>query len=300
MIYTVTLNPAIDYVMKPKEFCQGKINRSVAESVHFGGKGINVSTVLGELSVPSVATGFIGGFTGQALINGIKTEYIKTDFVNIEGLTRINVKLRHGTETDINSAGPQVSESEIAQLILKLGSAQDGDIIVLSGSLPKGVGKTVYADIMESLKHKNIKFVVDAEGELLTETLKFNPFLIKPNTDELGAVFGVEIQSVEECFLYAEKLQDLGAENVLVSMGKDGAVLIDSDGNKYAKKSAVGKAVNTVGAGDSMLAGFVAGYLQKGDFDYALTLGTAAGSATAFSEGLADRRSILKVLDTLK
>lgn len=297
MIYTLTLNPAIDYVLSAENFEIGKINRSNFENIYFGGKGINVSLILSELGIKSVATGFVAGFTGEALIKGISSENIKCDFVKVQkGITRINVKIRHGVETDINAVGPMTEDSDIAELFEKLDNLTKGDFLILSGSVPSSLPKDIYEKIIQRLKSKGVVFLIDATGELLVSTLKYNPFLIKPNREELGEIFSVEINNTEDVLKYAKELQKMGAKNVLVSRGKDGAVLLDENGKEFVISACKGTAVDSVGAGDSMLAGFVAGYFLNKDFDYALKLATASGSATAFTYGLAKRQDIEKLM----
>ncbi len=297
MIYTLTLNPAIDYVINPVDLKIGEINRSKNENIYFGGKGINVSLVLEELDIKSVVMGFIAGFTGKALQEGIESKFIKSDFVNLsEGITRINVKIRHGNETDINMNGPKVTEKDIAKLYEKLDSLQNGDILVMSGSVPSNLPHNIYETIMSRLSSKGVQFIVDAEKDLLLNSLKYNPFLIKPNNIELGEIFSVKIGTNEAALKYAKELQEMGAQNVLISLGDKGAVLIDKNGKNYFASAFEGDASNTVGAGDSMLAGFIAGYILKEDFEYALMLGTASGGATAFSEGLAKKHQIEDLL----
>lgn len=297
MIYTLTLNPAIDYVLSTENFEIGKINRSDFENIYFGGKGINVSLILSELGVKSVATGFVAGFTGEALIEGISSDNIKSDFVKLgNGITRINVKIRHGLETDINAGGPLVEDSDIYELFKKLDNLTKGDFLILSGSVPSNLPKDIYEKIIQRLKSKGVIFLIDATGELLVSTLKYNPFLIKPNQEELSEIFSVEINDTEDVLKYAKELQKMGAKNVLVSRGKDGAALLDENGKEYVISACKGKAIDSVGAGDSMLAGFVVGYVLNGDFGYALKLATASGSATAFSYGLAKRQDIEKLM----
>lgn len=299
MIYTLTLNPAIDYVAHVEKLKVGSINRSHSESVFFGGKGINVSTVLHELGINSTAMGFVAGFTGKAIEEGLKNKGIETDFVHLEnGFSRINIKLREENETDINGQGPEIEEKDIIKLLEKLDRVQDGDTVVLAGSIPSSLPNDTYERIMQKLKSKNVRFAVDATGELLLNTLKYRPFLIKPNNDELGEIYGVEIKTQPDALVYAEKIQSEGARNVLVTMGGKGAILLDENGNKYYVKAHEGKVVNTVGAGDSTVAGFLAGYEKTGNYEYALKLGSASGSATAFSEGLADIETIQAILNS--
>ncbi len=296
MIYTLTLNPAVDYTLSVKELLPGNIIRSNGETFSFGGKGINVSLILNELDIKSVALGFIAGFTGEALEKGITTKNITPDFVKLNsGITRINVKIRSKKETDINGTGPKISPDDINRLTEKLGKLQKGDILVLAGSVPAGVPNDIYEKIMSQLYERGIKFVVDAEKDLLLAALKYSPFLIKPNKEELEGIFAAEITTPESVFEYAKKLQDMGAENVLISLGGDGAILLDKNGEKHYQAALGGKPVNTVGAGDSMVAGFIAGYLKTGDFKYALNLGSACGGATACSMGLATKEKIEKL-----
>lgn len=297
MIYTVTFNPAIDYVVHVSELVKGNINRSKNENVFFGGKGINVSLMLNRLDVASTALGFVAGFTGDAIERGLTSDGIDTDFVHLsDGLTRINVKIRGREETDINAQGPNINGAALDRLFEKLDKLKNGDILVLAGSCPGTLPSDTYKKIMERLSDKGIRFVVDAEKDLLLGSLKFKPFLVKPNNDELGEIFNVKIDDRATAAVYARKLKEYGAENVLVSMGGKGAVLIDENGEERFRAALQGETVNTVGAGDSMVAGFIAGYRQTKDYDYALLLGTAAGSATAFSEGLGNKETINKLL----
>ena len=297
MIYTVTFNPAIDYVVHIDNLETGKIQRSKSQNIYFGGKGINVSIILKELSVPSTALGFIAGFSGKAIEDGISCNEIKTDFVTLNsGLTRINVKIRSEEETDINGNGPEITDSDIDKLFSKLECLKDEDFLILAGSIPNTLPFDIYEQILAKLENKKIKFVVDAEKDLLLNSLKYKPFLIKPNCEELSEIFGTEISTAGMCLEYAKKLKDMGALNVLVSMGDKGAVLLDQNGEEYFMKAPVGKTVNTVGAGDSMVAGFIAGYIETNDYSYALKLGTASGAATAFSDGLATKKMIFEIL----
>ena len=301
MIFTVTFNPAIDYLIYVKGLSIGSIIRSEKEKIFFGGKGINVSLILRELGMESTAMGFIAGFTGNAIEQAICGEKIKTDFVRLRnGFTRINVKIRSDCETDINGQGPEIKKEEVDALLKKLESLKTGDMLVLAGSIPNTLPSDMYEKIMELLSGKGVRFVVDATKDLLLNSLKYHPFLIKPNNEELGEIFGVRIDTPDEAVKYAEKLREKGAVNVLISMGGKGAVLVDEHGKQYNIPAIRGKAVNTVGAGDSMIAGFIAGYMQKGDYGYALKLGTAAGGATAFSEGLAKRDEIFGLLDNMQ
>lgn len=300
MIYTVSFNPAWDYVMSVDDFKIGKTNRSSFESIMFGGKGINVSAVLKELDVTSTALGFVAGFTGEALESEIKSEGIKTDFIKLsKGMTRINVKLKTGKETEINGRGPKIDEAAIQLLFEKLDSLSGGDILILAGSIPTGMPDDIYEKILERLKDKGITFVVDATKDLLLNVLKYKPFLIKPNIHELEEIFDAKLKTDEDISEKAKILQSRGAKNVLISMGGDGALLLDEFNNVHKIGVAEGKVINSVGAGDSMVAGFVAGYERYHDYSLALKLGTAAGNATAFSEGLAKRELIDTVFNSL-
>lgn len=299
MIYTITLNPALDYVLKMDNLRTGNINRADSEEVFIGGKGINVSFVLKELGISSVALGFVSGFTGSAIEQGLADAGIQTDFVRLNsGFSRINVKLRYSEETDINGCGPDISESEFEEFMKKLSALSDGDTVVIAGSVPKSVPCDIYEKILERLSDRKIRIVVDAAKSLLLNTLKFKPFLIKPNIAELGDLFGVFISTADEAAEYAEKLQKMGACNVLVSMGGSGALLLDENHRKHLCGVCKGVVKNTVGAGDSMVAGFLAG-IEKGDFEYALKLGTAAGGASAFSDGLPAKDEIMCLLKQL-
>lgn len=300
MIYTVTFNPALDYVVHMETLELGSVNRNNSEEIYFGGKGINVSFVLQELGIQSKALGFIAGFTGDAIKNGVEERGIETDFVQLEkGFSRINVKIKSGEETELNGQGPHISEQAIEELFKKLDSLSDGDMIVLAGSIPSTLPSDIYEQILQHISHKDIKAVVDATGQLLMKVLPYKPFLIKPNNHELGEMFGVKINSIEEIARYARKLQDMGARNVLISMAGDGALLIDENGTEYRCGVCKGKVKNSVGAGDSMVAGFIAG-AKDGDYEYALKLGTATGGATAFSDGLATRDEIDRLLNELQ
>lgn len=297
MIYTVTFNPAIDYLIYVPELLIGSIIRSEKERTFCGGKGINVSLVLRELGMESTAMGFIAGFTGNAIEQAIGSEDIHTDFVHLKnGFTRINVKIRTDCETDINGQGPEITEEEIKELLRKLEGLSAGDTLVLAGSIPSTLPSDMYERIMELLSGKGVRFVVDATKDLLLNALKYRPFLIKPNNEELGEIFGVKIETPEDAIKYAGLLKEKGAVNVLVSMGGKGAVLVDEHGKEYYIPAVCGRVVNTVGAGDSMVAGFIAGYTRKADYEYALKLGTAAGGATTFSEGLATKDEIFALL----
>ena len=292
MIYTVTLNPALDYVIQVDHFKAGQINRNKSENVCFGGKGINVSCILNELGFQSTALGFIAGFTGKALSEGLNNMGIVSDFITVEeGMTRINVKMKSGM-------GPLIRETDFESLKEKIRMLTADDILILSGSIPSCMQSDTYERIIECIP-QNMRLIVDAEKDLLLRILKYRPFLIKPNNLELGEMFGVKITSEEEIIHYASELQKKGARNVLVSMAKDGALLLDENGSVSRIAAAKGTVVNSVGAGDSMVAGFLAGYLETGEYAYALKLGTACGGATAFHSGLAVKEEIEEVLKTL-
>lgn len=299
MVYTVTFNPAVDYVVFADKMDIGATNRSNSEQIYFGGKGINVSLVLAQLDIPSVALGFVAGFTGDAIEQGIKARGVKTDFVHLQkGFSRINVKIKSSAETELNGQGPEISQQAISQLYKKLSKLQDGDTLVLAGSIPKSLPNDIYEKILEFLKDKQIKTIVDATNDLLLNVLKYRPFLVKPNNHELGEMFGVKLSTTDEIITYAKKLKEMGAQNVLVSMAGDGAILIDQNSKTHICGVCKGTVKNSVGAGDSMVAGFIAGS-QDGDFDYALRLGTATGGATAFSDDLAKKEDIFALLSQL-
>lgn len=299
MVYTVTFNPAVDYIVHTEEMTVGGVNRAKSEEIYFGGKGINVSMVLNELGIKSRALGFVAGFTGSAIEKGVAEKGVETDFIHLEsGFSRINVKIKSGDETELNGQGPVIGDKSLKELYSKLDKLTDGDTIVLAGSIPASMPSDVYEKILERLAGKNVKAVVDAAKDLLLNVLKYKPFLIKPNNHELGEMFGVTLKTTEEIAGYAQKLKDMGAQNVLVSMAGDGALLLDESGKTHICGVCKGKVKNSVGAGDSMVAGFIAGSAQ-GDHEYALKLGTAAGGATAFSDGLAEREEIYRLLEQL-
>lgn len=299
MVYTVTFNPAIDYVVRTDGLTVGRTNRSSSEQMYVGGKGINVSVVLAELGIKSKALGFVAGFTGRAIEDGTKENGVETDFVHLEnGCSRINVKIKSGEETEINGQGPKIPESALEELFGKLDKLRDGDVLVLAGSIPDTLPSDIYEKILARLSDRKIKTVVDATKDLLLNVLKYKPFLIKPNNHELGEMFGVELKTEDEIISYAKKLREMGAANVLVSMAGDGAILVDEYGNIHKCGVCRGTVKNSVGAGDSMVAGFIAGS-ENGDYEYALKLGTAAGGATAFSDGLAKKDEIFELLKQL-
>ena len=299
MIYTVTFNPAIDYVVHTNGMNWGSVNRSSREEIYFGGKGINVSIVLRELGVTSKTMGFTAGFTGKAIEQGVCAMGIEADFVRLgHGNSRINVKIKADEETEINGQGPDIDADALEKLFGKLDRLSDGDILILAGSIPQSLPSDIYEKILERLSGRDIKTVVDATNDLLINVLKYHPFLIKPNNHELGEIFGVSVNTHEEAAEYAAKLREMGARNVLVSMAEKGAILLDENGKLYECGVCKGLVKNSVGAGDSMLAGFVAG-CEKGDFGYALKLGTACGGATTFSEGLAKKELIDELMKQL-
>lgn len=300
MIYTVTFNPALDYVMKVEKLRYDDINRTYGEELNYGGKGINVSAVLSTLGVENVALGFKAGFTGEKLEEMLRQDGVKTDFISLaKGNTRINVKIKSDTELDINACGPEISGEEVEKLFEKIASLKKGDVLVLAGSVPKELPSDIYEQILAKTSENGVEAVVDSTGDLLLNVLKYKPFLIKPNNFELGDLFGVKIKNEEEIIRYAKELQKMGARNVLVSRGKDGALLIDENQNTYSIGIIPGKPLNSVGCGDSMVAGFVAGYLEKHDYAYALKLGSACSNATAFSYSLANAQGIRDAFEKL-
>ena len=298
MIYTVTFNPALDYVVRLPAFAPGEVNRTESEDIQLGGKGINVSCVLGQLGFKSVALGFVAGFTGEAVEAGLARRGVNADFIRLpEGLTRINVKIKAFVETEINGRGPAIPAGALEELFRKLERLAAGDVLVLAGSIPASLPSDIYQRILERLAPKGVLCAVDATGELLVKVLPYRPFLIKPNGHELGEIFGRTLSSDGEIAECARLLQQKGARNVLVSMAGDGALLLDEGGNVHRLEAFRGKVKNSVGAGDSMVAGFLAGWLEKGDWAWALRLGSACGSATAFSDALATRAEIEALLN---
>ncbi|MBE5945255.1 MAG: 1-phosphofructokinase [Lachnospiraceae bacterium] len=299
MIYTVTFSPSLDYVVTVPEFETGRVNRATQDKILPGGKGINVSIVLTNLEVENKAIGFVSGFTGKVLKTLLREKGINSDFITLDrGLTRINVKLRGETETEINCQGPRVDDQYIGELYEKLDYLDSDDYLVLAGSIPDTMPKSLYMEILHRLKDNGLKVIVDATGDLLLNVLPYKPFLIKPNNIELGALFGVEIKDREDIITYGKKLMEKGARNVLVSRSAEGAILLAEDGNIYESTAPQGDVVNSVGAGDSMLAGFLAGYIADGDYAKALKMGVCAGSASAFSEELATKREVDALLAT--
>ena len=301
MIYTVTLNPSIDYVIKVDKLTTGNINRVNEEHVYPGGKGINVTRILKSLDNDNIALGFVSGFTGDYIINSLQELNLKSDFIKVkEGFTRINVKVKSEEETEINGQGPKISEEELNQFYKVIDKLVDGDILILSGSIPSCLDERLYESIMKKVEDRDIKVIVDATKNLLLNVLKYKPFLIKPNNHELAEMFNVELNSTEDVVFYARKLKEMGAQNVLISMGKDGALLVTENDEIFASSVANGEVVNSVGAGDSMVAGFIAGYLKSNSYEEALRLGAASGGATAFSSDLATREFIYKLVDEIK
>lgn len=300
MIYTVTFNPALDYILELDKLEIGKIQKSKTELILPGGKGINVSTVLTNLEIDNIALGYKAGFVGAEIERLLSNMNVKTDFIDLEeGNSRINVKVSAEEETAINTNGPRISESKILELFEKLKTLNENDYLVLSGSIPSSIKDDIYEKICSIVKKQNVKIVVDATKNLLVQALKYNPFLIKPNNEELGEIFGVEIHTKEDAYVYGKKLKEMGAQNVLVSMGKIGAALIDEAGQEYFIKSPEGKRVNTVGSGDSMVAGFIAGFLKYNNYNDALRMGVSAGSASALSKYLATKEDVYNLFNNI-
>lgn len=297
MIYTVTLNPSIDYIVRMDEIIMGITNRTTSEEYYYGGKGINVSCVLAELDINSTALGFVAGFTGDAIDKGISNSHITTDFIRLKnGVSRINVKIKAGEETEINGQGPNIEKDELDALMQKLDNIRDGDTLILAGSIPSTLPDDTYERMLEKVQHKDIRIVVDATKKLLVNSLKYGPFLIKPNRQELSEIFDVEVKTKDDTIKYAKELQKMGARNVLISLGGDGAMLVDENGNIHEAGVIDQPVINTVGSGDSMVAGFVAGYEKTKSYPYALTLGSVCGNATAFLPGLATKEKINELL----
>lgn len=300
MVYTVTFNPALDYVVRVNHFTAGAVNRTVEEHIFYGGKGINVSALLANLGYESTALGFIAGFTGDEIERGVKSLGISSDFIRVKkGMSRINVKLKSDEESEINGMGPEITPEDVEKLFKKLDKLTKGDVLVLSGSIPAAIDNRIYETILAKAEGKGVLTAVDAEKELLLNVLKYHPFLIKPNHVELGDIFGVVLEDSSEVEPYARRLQDMGARNVLVSMAGDGSLLVTEDKKVCRMGAAKGVVKNSVGAGDSMVAGFLAGYLENGDYAHALRLGTAAGGATAFSDGIGTREEIMELYGQL-
>ena len=293
MIYTVTFNPSLDYIVDVEDFKLGLTNRTSSERILPGGKGINVSTVLMNLGIQSTALGFTAGFTGDEIIRRLREMGVASDFIHIEeGISRINLKLKSIDGTEINGAGPEISAEKVQELMKKLDALSEGDVLFLAGSIPTSMPDDMYQRIMERLDGRGVRIVVDATRDLLVNVLPYHPFLIKPNNHELGEIFGTELKTRAEVVPYARKLREMGARNVLVSMAGEGAVLAAEDGQIFDEPAPKGTLVNGVGAGDSMVAGFMAGWMEKKDYRYAFHMGVAAGSASAFSENLASKEEI--------
>lgn len=298
VIYTVTFNPSLDYIVSVKDFRPGMTNRTSSELMLAGGKGINVSIVLGNLGIKSTALGFIAGFTGDEIVRRLHNGGINSEFIKInDGISRINIKLKSIDGTEINGQGPHIDSSHIEQLMNRLRRLESGDVLVLAGSIPAGISDNIYKDIMDMLKDKGVQIVVDATSRLLTNVLEYNPFFIKPNQHELGDIFNVTLNTQEEVIPYALELKKMGAVNVCVSMGGKGAILVADDGNVYKAKAPDGILKNSVGAGDSLVAGFLSGWIEKKDYEYAFRKGVATGSASAFSERLATVREVNMLID---
>lgn len=298
VIYTVTFNPSLDYIVSVKDFRPGMTNRTSSELMLAGGKGINVSIVLGNLGIKSTALGFIAGFTGDEIVRRLHNSGINSEFIKInDGISRINIKLKSIDGTEINGQGPHIDSSHIEQLMNRLRRLESGDVLVLAGSIPAGISDNIYKDIMDMLKDKGVQIVVDATSRLLTNVLEYKPFFIKPNQHELGDIFNVTLNTQEEVIPYALELKKMGAVNVCVSMGGKGAILVADDGNVYKAKAPDGILKNSVGAGDSLVAGFLSGWIEKKDYEYAFRKGVATGSASAFSERLATVREVNMLID---
>lgn len=300
MIYTVTFNPSLDYIASADNFTLGKVNRTNNEIIFPGGKGINVSIVLKNLGMESTILGFSAGFTGTEIKRLVREMGCDEDMIDIEnGISRINVKLRSNEETELNGMGPVIDEAAIAKLYEKLDTLKEGDVLVLAGSIPSSMPEDIYMDIMKHLSDKNIMIAVDATKDLLMNVMPYKPFVVKPNNHELGEIFGVELKDKKEVAMYAKKLQEKGARNVIVSMAGDGAVMVTENGDVYESEAPKGKVVNSVGAGDSMVAGFTYGYLTTKDYKTAFKYGISSGSASAFSENLATKPEIEEIFKTL-
>jgi 1-phosphofructokinase len=300
MIYTITFNPALDYIVRVQDFKLGQVNRTSYEEVYAGGKGINVSIVLKNLDVENVALGYIAGFTGEEIENKIKAFGCNTDFIKLNnGMSRINVKLKSNEESEINGQGPSISDQDLEELYRKLELLREGDILVLAGSIPATLPKNIYEIIMESLSGKGIRFIVDATGELLLNVLKYKPFLIKPNHHELAELFNATIENEDDIVIYAKKLREMGAQNVLISRAGDGAIFVTEKDEIIKSDVPKGTLINSVGAGDSMVGGFIAGYLKNKSLEEAFKMGVATGSASAFSEGLATKEKVYELLNQI-
>ena len=298
MICTVTFNPSLDYIVSVEDFKLGLTNRTSSELMLPGGKGINVSTVLMNLGIENTALGFMAGFVGDEIVRKLEEMGVRSDFIRIpEGVSRINLKLKSIDGTEINGMGPEISAENVQELMKKLDTLKEGDVLFLAGSIPSSMPDDMYEKIMARLDGKGVMIVVDATRDLLVNVLKYHPFLVKPNNHELGEIFGVELKNRQDVIPYGKKLQEKGARNVLVSMAGEGAVLIAEDGQVFDAPAPKGKLINGVGAGDSMVAGFVAGWIEKQDYEYAFHMGVASGSASAFSENLATKEEIMDLYE---
>ncbi len=294
MVYTVTFNPSLDYIVSVEDFRLGLTNRTDSEVILPGGKGLNVSIVLSNLGIENTALGFVAGFTGEEIVRRVEGMGVKSDFIRLrEGISRINLKLKSIDGTEINGRGPRIGREAVGELMGRLDALGEGDVLVLAGSIPGSMPDETYGKIMERLAGRGVMTVVDATKNLLMNVLEYGPFLVKPNNHELGEIFGVELRDREEAIPYAQRLRELGAVNVLVSMAGQGAVLAAGDGEVYAAAAPRGKLVNGVGAGDSMVAGFLAGWMERHEYGHAFRMGIAAGSASAFSELLATGEEVM-------
>ena len=300
MIYTVTFNPSLDYIVQVSKFQQGLVNRSSSEEILVGGKGINVSIVLKNLGYQSTVWGFIGGFVGQEIENRIQEAGCITDFVHLEhGISRINIKLKSDEESEINGLGPQINAEKLEELYQKLTVLKEDDILVIAGSAPSNLSDDIYQTILDRINYKRIQVVVDATGELLLKVLKYHPFLVKPNTHELEEIFHTKLECNDDIIFYGRKLQTMGARNVIISMASEGAIMLSELGDVYYRKAPKGTVVNSVGAGDSMVAGFLAGYQNNHNYQNAFDMGVAAGSAKVFSHSLPTKDEIMDILSSI-
>ncbi|MCR5546358.1 MAG: 1-phosphofructokinase [Lachnospiraceae bacterium] len=300
MIYTVTFNPSLDYIVSVDHFKVGEVNRTTEELMFPGGKGINVSMVLKNLGYESVALGFMAGFTGNEIVRLLEERKVTSDFISVqEGISRINVKMRSDEESEINGMGPAIGHEDIQRLYSQLDKLKENDVLVLAGSIPSVMPESMYMDIMKYLEGRNIRIIVDATKDLLLNVLQYHPFLIKPNNHELGEIFGVKLRTKDDVVPYARKMQEKGARNVLVSMAGEGALLVTEEGRVYESMPPKGEVKNSVGAGDSMVAGFLAGYLSSNDYERAFYMGLCTGSASAFSDNLATADEVRDLLTQL-
>ncbi len=301
MIYTLTLNPALDYIVKVDNFREGFVNRATSEALLYGGKGINTSVVLTNMGVKNIALGFVGGYFGKEFEKLLNDDGVQTDFVYLKNSnTRINIKIKGDKETDINSSGPDISKAELAELLNKLDTLKEGDFITLAGSVPRSISEDIYAKLTKNLSENGVNVVVDAEKKLLTDVLPYRPFLIKPNHHELGDIFGKVLSTKEEIVSASKKLQQYGARNVFVSMAGDGGILLTENGNAYFSPAPRGKVINSTGAGDSVVAGFLAEYINSNNYKKAFIMGLCAGSSSAFSERLATKKEIENLYNNFK